>query len=141
MIEYRSHIENCDRLLQILLSSTAIPLWDALARGNISEECGIYRIFEGSQPFQTLYVGKTLNLRKRICGDLLAGDEQSHTLSGKLAVSFNLIDKAAVRDFLERWCECHIVAVCPQSELSPVEHYAIAALRPRLNDETRSDAE
>lgn len=141
MIEYRSQLESYDTFLQIMLSSTAIPLWDALSRGNISAECGIYRIFEGDEPLRTLYVGKSLNLRKRICGDLLAGDDQSHILRKKLAASFNLIDRAAVRDFLERCCECQLAAVRPHTELSPVEHYVIAALRPSLNDETRSDAE
>jgi len=141
MIDYSQQIAAYDKHLQALLRSTRISLSDARTKGNISGEPGVYRIFLEDEFDQSLYIGKTRDLRRRICDDLLSGDEQSHTLRKKLASSYNLPDKAAVTDFLVRGYQCQILIVPRVTEISCLEHYAIAALRPKLNDERWSESE
>lgn len=70
--------------LLILISSHSISFDDNLYR-NLPTEGGVYRIFEVSSNWkQSIYVGKTSNLRDRIYSNLLMGDAQAHTLRHKL---------------------------------------------------------
>jgi len=138
-VDYSGELSTYAERVNALLGGSPIPLWDAAAQGNIPKAGGIYRLYFADAPDVTLYVGRSSNLRKRICGDLLAGDERSHTFRSKLEEAYRLNGRSDVRDFMERNIECQVLVVRDSEEHRFIEHFTIAVLRPKMNDEGRMD--
>jgi excinuclease UvrABC nuclease subunit len=126
-------IQQHTKQLQILLSNTQFT-FDTNLSQNLPSEAGVYRIFEpASDPSESVYVGTSGNLKKRVSDDLLTGDSQTHTLRGKLIQSLQLDDKGII-EYLKNRCKVQVVVMTGEKERFLFEHFAISVLKPKYND-------
>ena len=120
--------------LLILISSRHIPFDESL-HGNLPTAGGVYRVFKRSSSWkESIYVGKTGNLRDRIYSNLLMGDSQAHTLKRKLIASGGLPNEEAVKRDLKDNCRVQYLEIADENERSLFEHFAISILKPKYND-------
>jgi cell division protein FtsB len=98
-------------------------------------EGGVYRVFEISSDWkESIYVGKTGNLRERIYTDLFMGAPEVHTLKRKLIQNAGFPNKEAVKEYLKNKCRIQYLEIPDESERNLFEHFTISILRPRFND-------
>lgn len=127
ILKYRNSLEK-------LLAAQCLPFDSALRRA-VPDQAGIYRILRHQSDWRTsVYVGKSIDLRRRLCDDHFAGNRKSSTLKRKLIGGGLFPDEAAVQQFLAAQCIVQILLVPDDVERGFIEHFAIAILRPAHND-------
>ncbi len=95
-------------------------------RGTVPDKSGVYRIAESHADWRSsVYVGKTGNLRRRLCDEHLTGNRRSSTLKRKLIHSGTFKDEAAVKQFLMERCVVQYLEVADESERILSEHFAV----------------
>jgi excinuclease UvrABC nuclease subunit len=121
-----------DKLVDLLLSNY-IPFDDNLK--NLPTNGGVYRIFRPLSDWQeSLYIGETNNLRKRIYENLLKGNLSSHTFIKKLSESGNFSDEESIKDYLKNCCCLQYIEIENEKERKFFEHFSISILKPKYND-------
>lgn len=126
-------IEEYIELLLNLLSSIQLPLNDNL-RSSLPEKGGVYRIFEKESTWsQSIYIGKTENLRNRIYHDHFMGNRIAG-VKGKLIKSGQFNDEESVKEYFKEKCLVQFVIINDESLRALFEHFAISILRPQFND-------
>lgn len=95
---------------------------------------GVYRIFEKKKPEETMYIGKSNSLKRRIIGDHYKGDRIASTLKRKLIKNMELDNEREVMQYLSEKCCVQFVIVDDSQLQTGFEHFAVAVLRPKWND-------
>lgn len=127
-------IEGYKENLLSLLSGRQIP-FDENLRSNLSTSAGVYRIFEvGANWRQSVYVGKSTNIKTRIYGDHFIGNPRASTLKRKLIDQGRFADEKEVKEYLRRECLVQWIEVEDDLNRTWLEHFAAAILRPGFND-------
>lgn len=125
--------KNIEKLL-ILISSRHIP-FDVGLHGNLPTAGGVYRVLEIPSSWkESIYVGKTGNLRDRIYRNLLMGESKAHTLRRKLISNNGLSDEETVKKYLKDNCGIQYLEIEDENERSLFEHFVISILKPKYND-------
>lgn len=106
---------------------------------NLSQElpntAGVYRVLEtDAHTEETIYVGKTVNLRTRIFRNHLNGKSERSILRKKLIRSGLCEDEKSVTQYLTERCSVQISEIEDERGRSWFEHFTIAVLKPRYND-------
>jgi len=96
---------------------------------NIPNGWGIYRIFSQNSK-NTLYIGISSRLKHRIRNDLL-GQSGAHTLKHKLYEYKNMRGAKAIA-YLNKFYIQFMKGT--EEQVVALEHFAIAVLKPKLND-------
>jgi hypothetical protein len=121
-------------LLQTLVESFSHP-FDKNLYGNLPSEGGIYRIFEKGADWQdSVYIGKSFDLQKRIYKNHFMGDRKASSLKRKLIKIAEFADEKAVKQYLKEKCLVQFVLIRDKAERTWFEHFSIAVLKPRIND-------
>lgn len=122
--DYRAKLQN-------LLESSRVSFRDTEKRA-FPDRGGVYRLLKPDATWrESVYVGKTGNLQRRIYDNLLTGKSGKHTLRSKLKLDFTKveIDKLLQEGWLIQFLELH-----DENERTFFEHFAIAILKPSFND-------
>jgi len=102
---------------------------------NLPTHGGVYRIIEkANDSVQTIYVGQSISLRKRIYRNHLMGSRRTSTLKNKLIKSGRFLNENEVKNHLREYCAVQFVVIEDESERLSFEHFAIAVLQPPIND-------
>lgn len=105
-------------------------------QGDLQNISGVYRIIEksGNGSEQTIYIGESSDLQRRLYSDLLKGNSKSHTLIKKLIKKGLYANAEGVKMFLKSKCSCQFQIIKKERERKFFEHFAISIFRPTYND-------
>ncbi len=122
-------------ILKELLSNDKIEFGIGM-RSNLSKSSGVYRIItrDGNDSEQTIYVGRTKNLQKRLYSDLLMGNAGSHTLRNKLIKSNLCKNEEDAKQYIINKYLCQVQIINDEQERKFFKHFAISIFRPIYND-------
>ena len=96
---------------------------------------GVYRVLKtDAHPEETIYVGKTVNLRTRIYRNHLKGKSERSILRKKLIRSGLCKDENSVTEYLFNDCLVQYLEIEDERERSFFEHFLISYQRPMYND-------
>ncbi len=116
--------------LEELLDRPKICFDDDL-RNNLPNSSGIYRIYKkDSINNETIYLGKSKDVRRRLNNNHYRGGTGNSTLRRKL--SSNLSNEE-ITSFLNQECNIQFLEI-EEKYLSCLEHYLIAILCPKYNN-------
>ena len=121
-------------LLQKLLDKSANS-FDNQLQGKLPTQGGVYRIFENGETWQnSIYVGKTNNIRRRVYKNHFMGSRQASTLRNKLARSFKYENESDINQYLQDNCLVQFLVISEDDNRTSLEHFAVAILHPKYND-------
>jgi hypothetical protein len=124
-----------DRLRRLL--GGPIIRFDDQCRSMLPEGHGIYRIFDPSQPGQTIRAGRTKTaaggLRQRVYQNHLMGN-QTGNLRAQLVTGGDCVDLDAAKQLIRERLAAQILVVDDYTERTWLEHFMLAVLRPRYSD-------
>jgi len=119
-----------------LLSSPPIRL-DERCRNALPEVHGVYRIFDPTKPSETVRAGRTRKaaggLRQRVYGNHLMGNQPGN-LRAQLVTHGVCADLEVAKRFIRQSLAVQILALEDEEERTWLEHFMLAALRPRYCD-------
>ena len=123
------------KLLHTFLDSPVIP-FDHNLKHSLPKNGGVYRLFETQNlDWQnSIYIGKSIDLQRRIYTNHLMGNRQASTLKRKMIKSGEYIGEIAVKKYLIEKCSLQVITIEDVSERIAFEHFAIAILKPIFND-------
>jgi len=128
-----STVVRYQEMLRELLGRPPVP-FDEDLRSALPTAGGVYRILEKAAGWQSsVYVGKSGNLRRRVYSYHFMGDRRVSTLKRKLIKSGLCANEDAVKEYFSERCSVQFLLV-DEHERGPLEHFAVAILRPRYND-------
>jgi hypothetical protein len=122
---------------QLLLTLLAIDpcLFDTGLRSKLPEVSGIYRILRrGSDWRDSIYVGESGHLRRRIYDCHYTGNRSVSTLKRKLIKCGEFLNEKAIQTFLGAECCVQFMELPGERERVWLQHFAIAVLKPLHND-------
>ena len=120
--------EMCEHWSQVLIEAEPVAI-RSLNKASVSEEAGVYIFHHDGQ---VKYIGKSKNLRKRICTQHLGSNKRQSTLRRKVSRHLGTDDEA----FISKWLETTTVAWLPLGShrlTLAVEDYAVEKFKPPLN--------
>ena len=130
-----SHIEVLDEACaywtQCLLDTPAVILGDVV-RNDVPKTSGVYVIRNNGE---LLYIGKSGNLRTRICSQHLGPRKRSSTLRRKVSKHLRTDDEELITDWL-RSASIGWIELGHHGLTLAVEDYAIAERNPPFNGYT-----
>ena len=121
------------RYTRKLFSRDRISLGRNNLHGTLTTNGGLYRITWRENPKKAIYVGKAKSIRQRIYNNLMKGQIRSHTLKRKL-IRTNFCLEGDEKIYLSNRCMVQYIELDDPRERTFLEHYIIAAERPRFND-------
>jgi len=120
-----SRIEELRRFVNALLSSPV----NRFTVSDVPSAPSIYVISDAGGSI--LYVGRTINLRRRILGDHRSGNIRGSAFRKALSEEKRFENEEEISNFIRTECTFQFRLV--DEDLSAVEHFAIAVLNPLLN--------
>ncbi len=121
-------------VLKMLLASVRIA-FDKDLQDNLQNVSGVYRIIERNDDIgQTIYVGQSSDLKKRLYSNLFTGKAGNHTLIKKLINKGRFANEQDVKIYLESKCLFQVHIIEQERERKLFEHFAISIFRPIYND-------
>jgi hypothetical protein len=131
--------ENLEALkvqLEELLAASIIQ-FDKHCRRNLPERPGVYRIFDRSQPEETVRAGRTdFTLRQRVYQNHFMGD-QTGNLRAQLVKAGDCVDLNAAKEFMRQGLAVQVLPIDEQRQRAWLEHFILAVLRPRFGDRSQ----
>lgn len=123
------------QLRQLLLSS---PLkFDESLHGKLPEAQGVYRIFNGAQPGETIRAGRTKTaaggLRQRVYRNHFMGDQKGN-LRAQLVADRVCADIESAKLFIRENLVVQVLVVENDQERTWLEHFMLGVLQPRFCD-------
>lgn len=113
------------------LLSKPINFFNDDLKNNIPKTSGIYRIFDkNSINHETIYLGKSKDLKRRVVNNHFKGSSKNSTLRRKLSLT---LSSEEITLFLNQKCNVQFIEI-EENNLSYFEHYFIAMLCPKHND-------
>lgn len=133
---FRGRLGSLEAQLGRLLDLPAIR-FDERCRSSLPEAPGIYRIFDPSQPVQTIRAERTktaaAGLRQRVYQNHLMGN-QSGNLRSQLVQNGACKDLDAAKYYIREKLAVQVLIVEDPEERVWLEHFMLAVLRPRFCD-------
>lgn len=121
-------------LVETLLQAESYRFDDELIE-NLDSRPGVYRVYEnGSQGSESLFVGKSMNLQRRIVMDHFKGRSTRSEIRRKLLDREGIPEERLVTEYLQERCQVQCITLSDPRERAMLEHFAVAVLQPRLND-------
>jgi len=128
MLNYDLTIERYLSELKLLLSKEKIQLNNNPGK-IFPKKGGVYIVWEENRH---IYVGKSSNLKNRICGNHLSGNKRGSTLRNKL-LKKRFSDENEVSEYLRDKCSIQFIEIEESSYRSFFEHFVISVLKPEYN--------
>ncbi len=113
------------------LLNRPIIYFDNDLKNNLPKSSGIYRIYKkDSINNETIYLGKSKDLKRRLNNNHFRGSTKNSTLRRKLSLN---LSNEEITSFLNQECNTQFIEI-EEKYLSCFEHYFIAILCPKYND-------
>ena len=121
------------KLLQLL--NAPYIKFDKNLHGSLPEKAGIYRIsIIGADWDKTVYIGRSIDLRRRISKNHFEGSRRNSTLRRKMIKNGGFENEESVEEYLRELCVVQLLLEEDEKKRSWIEHFAISVLQPAFND-------
>ena len=134
-------MQKYSNLLDELLKSDHLPFNSAILQAMLPQQMGVYCISENRNDVpEPVYIGKSKNLQNRIYKNHLMGSRRFSTLRRKVIRIGIFSDEDGVTNYLCEQCKVQFVIIEDESDRNFFEHFAIAILSPRFNNQTKGSS-
>ena len=118
--------------LQQLIESESVGLGENLEE-KIPAGPGVYRLLERGRSWdQSLYVGKSLNLRRRLIKDHVHGNQRRSSVRDELLDRGICQSEEQVTQYLTQDCAVQFIEIMDPHERARLAHFGLAVLQPMV---------
>lgn len=129
--EIDTNIARHKEKLSALLSSNTYLF--SIEPKKVTQNAGVYIIHDKTRG-EVLYVGESENLKRRLFTNHRSGNRRGSAFRRALSKWRNMDNETEIKRYIVQNCSFQILQISDKLERKRLEHFAIAALNPILND-------